>query len=95
VIEVTLHLNGVPVPVTLDDDAIAAIAAEVAEQRPQSEPPEWLTVKTAAVYLGLTEAAVRKLIDRLGIPKNQHVKGGRVLIRRHDLDAALTDRGSR
>jgi excisionase family DNA binding protein len=53
--------------------------------------PAWFTVRAAADYLGLTEHAVRKLVERQRISKHQHVEGGRIMLRRADLDAYLDD----
>jgi excisionase family DNA binding protein len=68
---------------------VEALEARLAAPAAQ---PDWLTIPAASEYTGLTEHAVRKLIDRLGIDKHQHVPGGRVLIHRTDLDNALTTR---
>jgi excisionase family DNA binding protein len=91
-VTVTLTINGIGVPVELDDNALAVIAAAVTAKAEPNPQPEWLTINAASEYTGLSVAAVRKLIDRLGIDKHQEVKGGRVLIRRTDLDHALTTR---
>lgn len=71
------------------DALLARVEALEAQLAAPTNPPEWLTVKAAADYTGLTEDAIRKLVDRRGVPKNQEVAGGRILLRRTDLDAAL------
>jgi excisionase family DNA binding protein len=80
--------------VTAEEYQALVARVEELEQRlavPQTQP-DWLTVKGAAAHTGLSEHAIRKLIDRLGIDKHQEVKGGRVLLSRSDLDHALTER---
>jgi excisionase family DNA binding protein len=47
----------------------------------------WLTVEEAAVYLGLTPAAVRRRISRGTLRHSRN--GGRVFVDRRALDAAL------
>jgi excisionase family DNA binding protein len=89
-VTVTALLNGVAVPIELDDAAIAALAAALPAPPPQ-ETPVWLTVVQAAEYLGLTSHAVRKLIERGRLPKHQPVPGGRILLRRDEADAYLND----
>jgi excisionase family DNA binding protein len=75
-------------------DEFAALLARVADLEARlaatTAPSPWLSIQAAASYLGLTEHATRKFIDRRQIPKHQEVRGGRVLICRADLDAALT-----
>jgi excisionase family DNA binding protein len=79
---------------TAEEFAALAARVEVLEAllAAPAEPREWLTIPQAAQHTGLSEAAVRKLIDRLGLDKHQEVRGGRVLVRRADLDTALTNR---
>jgi excisionase family DNA binding protein len=82
---------------TAEEFAALVARVEELEQRfaAPNTTPEWLTVPDAAVYTGLSVAAVRKLIDRLGIDKHQEIKGGRILVRRTDLDAAIASRNGR
>jgi excisionase family DNA binding protein len=77
-------------------EEFAALAARVTELEARLAADElttwpWLTVKQAAAYLGLTEHATRKFIDRHHTDKHQHVPGGRILVHRDDLDTALSD----
>jgi excisionase family DNA binding protein len=80
---------------TVEEFAALQARVEELERRiaAQATQPEWLTISAASDYLGLSEDATRKLVDRRAIPKNQEVRGGRVLIARADLDRALTRTG--
>jgi hypothetical protein len=59
---VTIHLelNGVDVPVVLDDEAIAAIAAAL-PQAPVTEEPEFYTVPQAIERYGWTRQRIYDL----------------------------------
>ena len=70
-------------------EALEAALAAAPEQR------EWLTIPAAAAYLGRSEDAIRKLIDRLGIDKHQELRGGRVTLNRDELDAALANHNAK
>lgn len=50
--------------------------------------PAWLTVQTAAMYSGLSEATVRGLLRRRELTKHVPIRG-RILIRRAELDRFL------
>jgi hypothetical protein len=69
---------------------VEALEAQILTQTAASSTP-WLTIPAAAHHLGLTVAATRKFLDRHHIDKHQHVPGGRVLVQRHDLDAAIAN----
>lgn len=87
-VEITLMIGGQSLVAELDDASLAQIAAAL--PRNESETSRWLTIPAAADYLGLTQQAVRKLIDRRRIEKHQPSgKRGRILIRRADLDRYL------
>jgi excisionase family DNA binding protein len=88
-VAVTVAFNGVRVPLELDDDALAAIAAALT---PTTEPArEWFNVDSAAAYMDVTPERVRKLIALRAITYSQEGPGCRVLIRRTDLDAYLAE----
>lgn len=89
-VTVVLTLNGVEVPVELDDAALATIAHAVADVRCEAASP-WLTVDQAAAYLGLTPHAIRKLYETHRVPKHQPGgAGGRIFLRRFDLDVYVS-----
>jgi hypothetical protein len=73
-----------------------ALAARVANLEAQlattTAPSPWLNLRAASEYLGLSEHATRKFLDRHGLDKHQHIPGGRILIHRDHLDNALDDR---
>ena len=71
-------------------ERVDELEARLAADETTSSP--WLTVKRAAAYLGLTEYATRKFVDRHNIDKHQHVPGGRILVHRDHLDAALNEK---
>jgi excisionase family DNA binding protein len=88
----TLTIGGQPLIAELDDAALAEIANAISGRTgtdANGAPSPWLTVRDAARYLGLSEHATRKLLDRHAIPRHQLVPGGRILLRRTDLDAYL------
>lgn len=80
----------VSVPTADEFQALCERVAELeARLAASAAPSPWLTIPATADYLGLTEHATRKFIDRHGIDKHQHVPGGRILVHRDDLDAHL------
>jgi excisionase family DNA binding protein len=83
-VTVTVELNGVAVPMTLDDDALAVIAAQLGRDR--DAWPEWMSVETASRYLDAPVERLRKLQARRAIPYHQEGPGCRVFFRRADLD---------
>jgi len=86
-VTVTVLLNGVSVPVVLDDDALAAIAAVTPQ--PETAAPEspFMTIVEAAGYLRCSR---QRIDDLLSARRLERVKdGARTLIRRSDLDAYL------
>ena len=70
-------------------EALEAALAARPEQR------EWLTIPAAAKYLGRSEDAIRKLIDRLDVDKHQELPGGRITLSRDELDAALANHNAK
>lgn len=86
-VEVVLRLNGAPVPVVLDDDALAAIAAAVTPTRePEPESP-YVTVPEAAKWLRTSRQAVDDLLSANKLAR--HKVGRRTLIARADLRALV------
>jgi excisionase family DNA binding protein len=82
--------------ITFPPEFVEAVAECVAvqlgrqEARPQvADWPEYMSVKTAARYLDLTEDAVRKLYERDEVPVYQEAPGCRVRFRRSDIDAYM------
>jgi excisionase family DNA binding protein len=82
------------VPTMADFQALADRVAELEARLTSATTttPEWLTIPVAANYLGLSQDAVYKLVNRHGIDKHQEVRGGRIILRRTELDAALANR---
>lgn len=88
-----VELNGVGVPVVLDDAALDALADRVAQrERPPEPASPFMTIKEAAVYI---RAPRQRVDDLCSQGRLERVKDGtRTLIARRDLDAYLSD-GSR
>lgn len=84
---VSAMLNGVAVPLVLDADAVAAIAAVVA---PRETTPVWLYGdRAAAAYLGWPLGRVQKLSAAGLLPC--HRLGQRKAYRCDELDRLLAD----
>lgn len=78
-IAVTFNLNGVPVPIILDDDALDAIAAAL----PDRDGSPWLAgAHAAADYLGWPRERVYKRLHDLP----HYRDGNRLMFRREELD---------
>jgi excisionase family DNA binding protein len=76
--------------VTVEEfEALAARVADLEARIAEPAVSEWLTIRGAAEYLDLSEPAIRKLIDRGRIPKHQHTAGGRIMLRRDEIDRCL------
>jgi excisionase family DNA binding protein len=85
-IVVTVELNGVPVPVTLSDDALAAIAAAL-PTAPAPEPSPFLTIPEAAAHLRCKRQRIDDLLSQRRLSR---VKDGtRTLVRRDELLAYI------
>jgi hypothetical protein len=104
-VPVTVHvtLNGVSVPVTLDDEALAAIAAALPRE-PVAEAAPFLTIPEAAERLGYglwpdghEKAGQRKRhrVDYLlsAGKLKRHKDGKRTLVARAELDTYLDGGG--
>ncbi len=82
-VTVSLHLNGVAVPVTLDQAALAEIAAALPVQETGSP---WLAgAQAAADYLGWPRERVYKRLPEIPHYKDE----GRLMFRKDELDAFL------
>jgi excisionase family DNA binding protein len=85
---VTVHLNGVAVPVELDDEALAAIGAAIPTDRDAPAPASpYMTIVEAADYLRCSRQRVDDLLSSRRLARVKD--GARTLIRRTDLDAYL------
>jgi excisionase family DNA binding protein len=89
-VRVEVELNGVRVPLVLDDAAVEAVAAALPEQRGEQQP-EFLTIPETAQLLRCKR---QRVDDLLSSGRLTRVKdGSRVLIRRAEIDAYLSGDG--
>jgi len=79
-ITILLHLNGVPVPASLDLEELRAAFPELAL-------PELMTTEEAALYLRTTPRGIHDRVHRSGLPVEKD--GSRSLFRRSAIDAWL------
>lgn len=80
------------------DAALAADLAAVLRPHLQHEQPAatgWMTTREAAVYLGLTVAALHRLTAARAIPFEQDAPNGKCWFNRADLDAWRRSGGAR
>lgn len=82
---VSVLVNGVPVPLELGDEQLAAIAAELPAPA-QEAWPEWMSLATAARYLDVSPERLAKAKQRGKVPCYQEGRGCRILFRRAELD---------
>ena len=83
-VTVTVELNGVQVPLTLDDAALAVIRAATSSDQPSISP--WLAgAAAAAEYLDWPVERVYKHVHAL--PRRRH--GNRLIFHRAELDEWL------
>lgn len=88
-VEVVLRLNGVPAPLLLDDEALAAIAAAL--PREPVDEPEFCTIPEAAEVL---RARRHRIDDLLSAGRlTRHKDGARTLVSRAELPAYLNGGG--
>jgi excisionase family DNA binding protein len=84
---VTIAIHGIPVPVTLDDAALAVIAEAIStNEQPREEWPEWMSIATAARYLDVGVERLRKLVAGRAIPFVQEAPACRIFFSRSELD---------
>ena len=81
-VTVMVELNGVPVPVTLDGEALAAIAAQVPVQPPATGP--YMTVPEAAEFLRCSRQRIYDLLSARRLAR--HKDGSRTLVLRAELE---------
>jgi excisionase family DNA binding protein len=92
-VTVTLTLDGVAVPVELDDAALATIAASLPELHRSSAPlSRYMTIAEAAAYLRCSRQRVYDLLSQRRLQR--YKDGARTLIERDELEAYL-DGGAR
>jgi excisionase family DNA binding protein len=84
---IQVELNGVHVPLVLDDAALTAIGEAIDRPIDKCVWPGWMNVATVARYLDVSPERVRKLVARREIPFTQEAPGCRVFFSRCDLDA--------
>jgi len=84
-------MNGVPVPVELDDAALAAIAAAVAPDAGNSAPESpYLSAEEAAAYLRCSR---QRVYDLLSARRLTRIKdGSRTLLARSEVEEYLNGR---
>lgn len=89
IVTITLQLNGVPVPIELDDAALATLAAGLAtrDTSTREETSPFMTIVEAAEFLRCSRQRVDDLLSARRLPRVKD--GARTLIRRSDLDAYL------
>lgn len=84
---VEVMLNGIAVPVTLDEAALAAIAAAAERNTVEGEAtPQWMNVASLSRYLDCTPERIRKLVARKSIPYVQEGVGCRLSFDRDAID---------
>jgi excisionase family DNA binding protein len=64
---------------------LAAVIGPLMQHGPA--PAGWMTTRQAAVYLGLTRAALHRLTAARAVPFEQEVPGGKCWFNSADLDA--------
>jgi excisionase family DNA binding protein len=89
VLSLTVRLNGVPLRVELASEEVELLRAVLAER----EPPALLTTEEAARYLRTTPRGIHDRVHRRGLAAVRD--GSRLLFRRSDLDAYLTEAATR
>lgn len=92
-VTVTLSLNGTPVPVTLDDAALAAIAAALPDAGTEIPESKFLTIAETAELLRCKRQRVDDLLSSGRLTR--HKEGGRTLVSRAELEAHVAAGGRR
>jgi excisionase family DNA binding protein len=83
-VTVELELNGAKVPVILDDAALAAIAAAIADREPTPPPSPYMTIPEAAAYLRCSRQRVDDLLSQRRL--RRHKDGARTLVSRQEVE---------
>jgi excisionase family DNA binding protein len=93
-VTIQAELNGIQVPLTLDPEALALIAAALAEQQHGREPAAspLLTIAEAATHLRCKRQRIDDLLSQRRLTRIK--EGRRTLIRRDEIEQHLRDRGS-
>jgi hypothetical protein len=87
-VTVTVAINGIDVPMTLDDSALATIREAVTTSAQTVEQwPEWMSIQTAGRCLDMPVERIRKLVAARAIPYVQEAPGCRIFFSRTDLDS--------
>lgn len=86
-ITIELELNGARVPVVLDEHALAAIAAAIAQTAPEPPPSPLMTIPEAATYLRCSRQRVDDLLSQRRLERVKD--GSRTLVRRQDVEHYL------
>lgn len=81
---VTVFVNGIAVPLTLDEEALAAISVAVGGKNSLAAEPAWLTYEQAAARLGCTPDAIRMRAKRGRLELRHH--GRRAYVSRSSVD---------
>jgi excisionase family DNA binding protein len=89
-VTVTVELNGAPVPVVLDDEALATIAAALPRE-PVTDEPDFYTIPEAAEFLCSKRQRVDDLLSAGKLTR--YKDGARTLVSRAELLAYLNKNG--
>jgi excisionase family DNA binding protein len=92
-VTVTVELNGTPVPVVLDEVALAAIAAGLPEREPPKPASPYMTILEAAAYLRCSRQRVDDLLSQRRLTRFKD--GARTLVSRDEIEAHVGGSGSR
>lgn len=85
-VEITLALNGIPVPAVLDEHALRAIASATVEPAPASTSP-YLTIPEAAEVLRCRRQRIDDLLSQRRLTRIK--EGRRTLVRRDEIELWL------
>lgn len=87
-VRVTVDLNGVPVALQLDDNALATIAAALPQNGTEPGPASpYMTIPEAADYLRCSRQRIDDLLSQRRLTRTKD--GTRTLILRSEIDAYL------
>jgi excisionase family DNA binding protein len=91
---VTVQLNGITVPLELDEAALEAIAAALADRAPQDAPSSpYMTVPEAAAFLRCSRQRVDDLLSQRRL--HRFKDGARTLVKRDEIAAYVERSRSR
>jgi excisionase family DNA binding protein len=90
-VTVEIELNGVTVPITLSEDAVAAIADAVTKKNePEPENSPYMTIIEAADYLRASRQRVDDLLSQRRLTR--YKDGTRTLVSRDEITRYLSQR---